>query len=186
MSSGAKKLAWWKGGGWKKVIGDEESQERYKIAVENGLCPNYKIKGSYYIFEDLNKKGYIPLSSIEQSPDVLRAILKAMNKLHSLGIVHSDLHVDNIFIHPSNLDVKFIDFESCLTGNCNNLTFEEASKKELESFPVIDSQGLETDASHFLLGAPELKKEFENNKELQEIYYCKKCNGIKTDPGSIQ
>jgi hypothetical protein len=33
--------------------------------------------------------------------------------------------------------------------------------------------------SHFLYAADDLKKDFENNDDLQKIYYCDKCNGIK-------
>lgn len=41
-------------------------------------------------------------------------IIKSILELKKLGISHNDLHLKNILIHPSNFDIKIIDFGSCI------------------------------------------------------------------------
>jgi serine/threonine protein kinase len=177
MASQAKKVGFFTKA-WKKYVPDKAAQERYKIAMENGLGPKFTTKGNYYYFEDLSRN-YVPFSQIQKPTlDQVKAVLNASNKLHLLGVVHSDLHVDNIFINETTSDVKFIDFDSCLTGKCNDLSFAEASHEELRNFPYINDVTGESEEGppHFLLGAPDAQKEFASNDELKHIYYCETCN----------
>jgi serine/threonine protein kinase len=179
MASKAEKVGWWSKK-WKKYVPDKEAQQRYQIAMENNVGPKYTKSGDNYYFEDLSAQGYIPLSRIDQpTTKQTEQVISAVNHLHRLGIVHSDLHVDNIFINPITSDVKFIDFDSCLTGKCNNLTFEEASSEELRKFPYTDEMTGEHQEgpSHFLLGAEQtVQGQFKNDKSLQELYFCKTCH----------
>jgi serine/threonine protein kinase len=47
---------------------------------------------------------------------IIKKIAETINYIHEFGILHNDLHKENIMINPKTLNIKIIDF-----GNCSSL-----------------------------------------------------------------
>lgn len=63
-----------------------------------------------------------------QDQTYLQALPKLMHKLHKRGIIHGDLHLDNIVINPETQDMRLIDFDG--SGWISELGQESLSKNE--------------------------------------------------------
>ena len=44
---------------------------------------------------------------------IVKHMIIALEKIHTIRVEHMDLHEDNILIHPETLDIKLIDFGRC-------------------------------------------------------------------------
>jgi serine/threonine protein kinase len=54
-----------------------------------------------------------PVESMEKTlPTIVRNLIAAIESIHSVGIVHGDIKLDNIILDLSTLSVQLIDFES--------------------------------------------------------------------------
>jgi serine/threonine protein kinase len=85
---------------------------------------------SYYILTEF-LGDYIPLnkyigdlsqkSSPEQKWILIINMLKGLHLIHSLGITHRDIGINNIMIDPKNMNIKYIDFGfACLDCPTNS------------------------------------------------------------------
>jgi len=107
-----------------------------KIASESGIAPKiltvYDDKDHFYIImDDLSSMGYKMVGSIRKNIDkVYEAINKALIKLHSINIVHTDLHPDNMFYNAKTDKAIFIDFGKAKLLNIENELENERFKKE--------------------------------------------------------
>jgi len=104
-----------------------------EMAAKENLAPKiltyYEDQKHYYIImEDIVKKGFIIINSItEHLDEMFIAIDNALTKLHNLGIVHNDLHSNNIFYNPKTKKVLFIDYgiSQLLSRDTSNLIEKE-------------------------------------------------------------
>ena len=118
-------------------------------------------------FQDLHERGYLSLTEVyvnyynnfgvecQGLIDVYNCIIKAVNKLHDAGLVHSDLKPSNIFLRQSNSNnrkwhIRFIDFDDSCNGVCTGLDPYTARIRELEFpntefgyYPVTDPDGMQ-------------------------------------------
>lgn len=92
-------------------------QINYAIQQGCDLVPEYYFvaekKQGLVITESYILQEYIEgehFSSMEIARDNAGNIIAAVKKLHSFGLVHCDLNLDNIFVTPSG--IRFIDFSS--------------------------------------------------------------------------
>lgn len=82
--------------------------------VGAGILPDFTIKGATLRMHryPLTLAAYIEqndISSVEQLGWIADAIDDKIGRLHGLGIVHMDLHTQNIVIDPEISDVRLID-----------------------------------------------------------------------------
>jgi serine/threonine protein kinase len=85
------------------------------------ILPNFRIVDDTLIIEayPMTLKDYIQENCIleeEELGDIPEKITKLVEKIHSLGIVHCDIHPGNIVLKPldtntNDFDVRLIDFE---------------------------------------------------------------------------
>lgn len=75
----------------------------------SGITPNYISRNRYKI-EMEYLSGYAPLASLsnEAITKLLPQVIETVKKLHSLGVLHNDLHLNNILTNGS--DIRLIDF----------------------------------------------------------------------------
>lgn len=95
-----------------------EFLKKHKVCKPYFLCPygifkdNQHIKivfnylQGYKTFSDFRK---IPLS-FKKKKYICSQMIKELNILHNIGMIHSDIKPDNIMIHPKTLKVHIIDF----------------------------------------------------------------------------
>lgn len=87
-----------------------------KITEENNISPEIlyigKIKNDLYSVE-IEQYPYTLSDYYDKGKDISKyekQIKKLVKKLHKLGIIHGDLHGNNIVIDPKTNEVKLIDF----------------------------------------------------------------------------
>lgn len=138
----------------------------HKKAAENGLAPRFLglvtepgrgvigflsefVDGSVSAArhrEDRVNAGIKP----DVDPAVGKAILEATRRMHSLGILHHDLHLGNFLVSPDN-KVRIIDFEyatwmdkyGCPTDEEGKVVhFEQEVTQLIEVEDIVDAVGL--------------------------------------------
>lgn len=88
--------------------------EVYEMGISFPIPRNALYIG-YYLMEDLRETGFKSLSeiqehlSVEQISALTRNISDTLTTLDQNSVLYSDLHLDNIFCHPVNMALKFID-----------------------------------------------------------------------------
>ena len=88
--------------------------EVYEMGISFPIPRNALYIG-YYLMEDLRETGFKSLSeiqehlSVEQISVLTRNISDTLTTLDQNSVLYSDLHLDNIFCHPVNMALKFID-----------------------------------------------------------------------------
>jgi serine/threonine protein kinase len=79
------------------------------------LFPDYiDYENSAIIMKRLSPLSVLPFRSLPDASkaNVVMSILSAISELHSVGIVHNDIKLDNILYDPISLSIKLIDFSS--------------------------------------------------------------------------
>ncbi len=90
-------------------------EKRFTAAVAGAaILPDFTIEGSTLKMRryPMTLAAYIEandITSVEQLGDIAAAIDDKIGRLHDLGIVHMDLHTQNIVIDPESGDVRLID-----------------------------------------------------------------------------
>lgn len=81
----------------------------------------------YYMMEDLQEAGYVPLNIllcvIDMKPKIAAIFGSLLDILYIMkkdNISHCDLHTDNVFVNPDTLQIKLIDFGLGRIGNCRS------------------------------------------------------------------
>lgn len=68
----------------------------------------------YFIMENLTDYGFYDFNTYFKnktvSSEAINELYKSIQKLHSIGVAHRDLHADNIFYNPTTNKYKFIDY----------------------------------------------------------------------------
>lgn len=104
------------------------------------------------LFELLNKNGSL---HYDKSIYIIKQILDAINYIHSLGIAHMDIKLENIMCNEESFKIKLIDFGEAIVFCHNN-------KTKL----VSGLYGTESST------APEVFTEKEYNAEKADIWSC--------------
>ena len=116
---------------------------------------------------------------------IVKQLLNGIKELHSLGIIHNDIKLDNILYDPNTLNVKIIDFstslfideQTCITGGTTPL-YEcpektKSVKSDIWSFGICVLKLLGMDDSH-------LAKLIHMNKQSIRREIMKKMNDKKS------
>jgi len=112
-----------------RLIGDyyhKKLTKNEKVFTEflqgEDILPNFQLKGDILIIEayPMTLKDYIQENCIleeDELGDIPSKLNGLIDKIHSLGIVHCDIHPGNIVLNPkksldpNEFDVRLIDFE---------------------------------------------------------------------------
>lgn len=86
----------------------DKSSDSYIIVMENLMMQNYVLLDDY-----INKK--------KVNVAFIRDFFNTVDRLHSIGISHRDLHSRNIFYNKSKNDFKFIDFGFAIQNKTKQL-----------------------------------------------------------------
>lgn len=108
-------------------------------------------------------------------------ITRLIKKLHSLGIFHRDIHIDNIVINPESRQVKLIDFGlSCWMQDIPKITYVQGYRESASC--LQDLLKLEIDEVKWLCGtksAPDttntiicLKHKMIVHPNIPTVLYC--------------
>jgi len=99
------------------------------ILYKNNLAPKPIFYDSYYLIltyiEAINLSNFL-----RKDISIIKHVIEAIHKMHSLNIFHGDLNLDNILVTKDN-QIKFIDFESNFR---DDLSKEEKIKLEFTIF----------------------------------------------------
>ncbi len=76
--------------------------------------------GKYYVRSQKYPMTLIDLCNHSQPSEYLPLIDAIIDRLHSIGIFHGNLHPNKIVIDPSSKDIRIVDFES--SDWINNIT----------------------------------------------------------------
>lgn len=86
--------------------------EKMEYVIVSELLEGYQSLASYLY----NPQTYEPYGiSEDEAFDIYQQIVDVKNELTALCINHSDLHLENIMIHPKTGDIKVIDLGRCQT-----------------------------------------------------------------------
>jgi serine/threonine protein kinase len=87
---------------------------------QNVLVPLYinKLTNSV-IFKKLTPIGCLPFLLLNKYNKnyIVEQLINGIYEIHSMGIIHNDLKLDNILYDPASLEVKIIDFSTSLFNN---------------------------------------------------------------------
>lgn len=93
-----------------KIIDYYADDKYFYIVMENLLTKGYKTVFDLYHNFDEDEDEESAINELYLPNEVLRAIAKALCKLHNQGISHHDAHPKNVFYNPKTKKVMFIDF----------------------------------------------------------------------------
>ena len=116
--------------------------EVLKLLSKNNLSPKpIEWSKNYLIIEYINSITLSEYLIKTNDYKIFIDVLQSIDKIHSLGIFHGDLNLDNILITPDK-NIKFIDFESSFRDDLSlkekkNLEFEIFHKKMERFYPKI-------------------------------------------------
>ncbi len=88
--------------------------EVYEMGISFPVPRNALYIG-YYLMENLTESGFRSLSEIQENLNsqqvalLTEQIKTTLETLEQHSVLYSDLHLDNIFCHPDNMVLKFID-----------------------------------------------------------------------------
>lgn len=96
--------------------------------AQHSLIPVYiNREKKAIVMKKLSTLNLLPFNvlTLENKFSIVKNIIKGIEELHRLGIIHNDLKLDNILYDPVTLSVKLIDFSSSFFSHCtpiNNAT----------------------------------------------------------------
>lgn len=115
-----------------KVLEAYEDGKYFFIIMQNLIKKGYRTIHSLFMHEILTEywEGEGSLDELFVPEEILKLIGEGLNKLHNLGLVHGDLHPQNVFYNPTEHKIMFIDF-----GHARRYaTKEEARANEKYNF----------------------------------------------------
>jgi predicted Ser/Thr protein kinase len=152
----------------KKEFTDDFNKDRFleitaieKKLAEAGVAPRVldkwvcfpnEIKGDFQnaiVYTTMQYVEGIPFSKWKgdgaKAAEVCSALLKKLRIMHHLGIMHSDLHADNILIDTKSGEPWIIDFDSAVEADgpltCDQIHFDATYKLEGDKCPVVREYG---------------------------------------------
>jgi serine/threonine protein kinase len=95
-----------------KVLEAYEDGRYFFIIMTNLIKKGYRTIHDIFMKDILDEywEGSGGLDDLFIPEEVLMLIAKGLDKLHNLGIVHGDLHPQNVFYNPEKHKIMFIDF----------------------------------------------------------------------------
>lgn len=95
-----------------KIIETYEDGTYFYIIMENLIKKGYNTIYNIYMKNILNNywEGDGGLENLYIPENVLQLIGKGLNQLHNHGIIHGDLHPQNVFYNTKTHQIMFIDF----------------------------------------------------------------------------
>ncbi len=125
-----------------KFTNEDISNEIECLEKINNICDDYFLCYiTWFVYDKYNViitkflEGYITLNEYmgqfnkddfedyqrkEIYENIKDQLLNGINILHSIDIVHGDIHDENILIDPENIEIRYIDFGKCKNINKNN------------------------------------------------------------------
>lgn len=111
-----------------KIINDDKialRELKFLDIVSVNKCQNVLIPLSIdkltnsIIFRKLTPILFLPFSLLDNDKKnyIIEQIINGLSEIHSMGIIHNDLKLDNILYDPISLEVKIIDFSTSIFNN---------------------------------------------------------------------
>jgi serine/threonine protein kinase len=122
-----------------KVIEAYEDGRYFFIVMTNLIKKGYRTIHSLFMHDILTEywEGEGSLDDLYVPEEVLMLIAKGLDKLHVQGIIHGDLHPQNVFYNPKLHKIMFIDF-----GHARKFASKaEAREHEKYSFTYWKTHG---------------------------------------------
>lgn len=92
----------------------------------------------------LNLLQYLRTVASQKQESIKNSLCRAIGIMHSKGIIHGDLHLENVVINPDTQDVKIIDFDcSYLMSNLQHcadphFAIDQAKKNDYNLLKLFD------------------------------------------------
>jgi len=122
-----------------KVLEAYEDGKYFFIVMTNLIKKGYRTIHSLFMHDILTEywEGEGSLDDLFVPEEVLMLIAKGLDKLHAQGIIHGDLHPQNVFYNPDQNKIMFIDF-----GHARKFASkEEARENEKYTFTYWKTHG---------------------------------------------
>lgn len=162
------------------------------LNIKGSLLPKYLVVDDYHRLiayltewkENLTLGEYIDSTTMEIKINLLKNLKNNILSLHNIGIIHGDIHCENVLINSNNNTTNIIDFDGCSYKNfgletelCPGYTKQYITKygvnKELDIFLFnLLTFGIITNLNYFDIRKyiiNDKNKHFEENDDYKNI-----------------